>query len=69
MVQAEAVLVERKAELLEKSGVQRKGLVKQGWSVDWNASFANCTWLILQAAAYQASGSVSVGCPKSMVAI
>jgi len=35
MVQAEAegVLVERKAELLEKSGVQRKGLVEQGWSI------------------------------------
>ena len=69
MVQAEAVLVEQKAELLEESGVQRKGLVEQGQSVDWNASFANRTWSILWAAAYQASGSVSAGCPKSMVAI
>ena len=68
-VEAEAVLVERKVELLEESGVQRKGLVEQGRSVDWNASFANRTWSILQAAAYQASGSVSAGCPKGMVAI
>ena len=68
-VEAEAVLVERKVELLEESGVQRKGLVEQGRSVDWNASFANRTWSILQAAAYQASESVSAGCLKGMVAI
>jgi len=67
--EAEAVLVEWKAELLEESGVQRKGLVEQRRSVDWNASFANCTWSILWAAAYQTSGSVSAGRPKGMVAI
>jgi len=38
-------------------------------SVDWNTSFANHAWLILWAAAYQASRSVSAGCPKGMVAI
>jgi len=38
-------------------------------SIDWKASFANCAWLILQAAAYQASRLVSVGRPKSIVAI
>jgi len=38
-------------------------------SVDWNASFANRAWSILRAAAYQASGSVSAGCPKGIVAI
>jgi len=38
-------------------------------SMDWNASFANHTWSILQAAAYQASGSVSAGHPKDMVVI
>jgi len=62
-------LVEWKAELLEESGVQRKGLVEQGQSVDWNASFANRAWSILWAAVYQASGSVSAGRPKGMVVI
>jgi len=38
-------------------------------SVDWNASFANCAWSILWAAAYQVSGSVSAGHPKGIVAI
>jgi len=38
-------------------------------SVDWNALFANRAWLILQAAVYQASGSVSAGRPKGIVAI
>jgi len=38
-------------------------------SMDWNTLFANCTWSILRAAAYQASGSVSAGCLKSMVMI
>jgi len=68
-VEVEGVLVEWKAELLEESGVQRKGLVEQGQSVDWNASFANRTWSILWAAVYQASGSVSAGRPKGMVVI
>jgi len=39
------------------------------WSMDWNASFANCTWLILWAATYQTSRSVSAGHLKDMVAI
>ena len=68
-MEVEGVLVEWKAELLEESGVQRKGLVEQGQSVDWNASFANRTWSILWAAVYQASGSVSAGRPKGMVVI
>jgi len=38
-------------------------------SIDWKASFANHTWLILQAAAYQASRSVSAGHSKGIVAI
>jgi len=40
MVQAEVegVLAERKAELLEKSEVQRKGLVEQGRSVQGSRS-------------------------------
>jgi len=45
------------------------GVTVVDWSVDWNASFADCAWSILRAAAYQASGSVSAGRPKSMVAI
>ena len=68
-MEVEGVLVEWKAELLEESGVQRKGLVEQGQSVDWNASFANRAWSILWAAVYQASGSVSAGRPKGMVVI
>jgi len=38
-------------------------------SIDWNASFASRAWSILRAAVYQASGSVSAGRPKGMVAI
>jgi len=38
-------------------------------SIDWNASFANHAWLILWAAAYQASRSVSADRPKGIVAI
>jgi len=37
--------------------------------MDWKALFANLAWSILWAAAYQASGSMSVGHPKGMVAI
>jgi len=48
---------------------EHAGVTVVDWSMDWNASFANCTWSILQAAAYQASGSVSAGRPKDMVAI
>jgi len=39
-VKAEGVLAEQKAELLEESRVQRKGLVEQGWSVQgsWSST-------------------------------
>jgi len=50
-------------------GAERAGVTVVDRSVDWNASFASHAWLILRAAAYQASGSVSAGCPKGMVAI
>jgi len=36
---------------------------------DWKASFVRCAWLILHAALYHASGSVSVGCLYGMIAI
>jgi len=49
--------------------VEHAGVTVVDWSIDWNASFANCAWSILWAAAYQASGSVSVGHPKGIVAI
>ena len=48
---------------------ERAGVTVVNRSVDWNASFASRAWSILQAAAYQASGSVSAGRPKGMVAI
>jgi len=38
-------------------------------NVDWKASFANCTWLILWATTYQVSGSVSADRPKGIVVI
>jgi len=38
-------------------------------SMDWKASLASLVWSILQAVAYQASGSVSAGRPKGIVAI
>ena len=37
-MEAEGVLAEQKAELLEESGVQRKGLVEQGRSVQGSRS-------------------------------
>ena len=52
-----------------RAGAERAGVTVVNWSVDWNASFANRAWSILRAAAYQASGSVSAGLPKGMVAI
>ena len=52
-----------------RAGAERAGVMVVDQSVDWNASFANHVWSILQAAAYQASGSVSAGCPKGIVAI
>jgi len=50
-------------------GAERVGVTVVDQSVDWNALFASRTWLILWAAAYQASRSVSAGRPKDMVAI
>jgi len=50
-------------------GAERAGVTVVDWSVDWNASFASHAWSILRAAVYQASGSVSAGHPKGMVAI
>jgi len=52
-----------------QAGAEHAGVMVVNWSMDWNALFANRAWSILQAAAYQASGSVSAGCPKGMVAI
>jgi len=50
-------------------GAERAGVTVVDRSMDWNASFTSCAWSILRAAAYQASGSVSVGHLKGMVAI
>jgi len=50
-------------------GAEHAGVTVVDRSVDWNASFASRAWLILRAAAYQASGSVSAGRPKGMVTI
>jgi len=50
-------------------GAERAGVMVVDQSIDWNASFASRAWSILRAAAYQASRSVSAGCPKGMVAI
>ena len=50
-------------------GAERVGVMVVDQSMDWNASFASRAWSILWAAAYQACGSVSAGCPKGMVAI
>jgi len=52
-----------------RAGAEHTEVTVVDWSMDWNASFANCTWSILWAAAYQASRSVSVGRLKDMVAI
>ena len=52
-----------------RAGVERAGVTVVDRSMDWNASFANHAWSILRAAAYQASGSVSAGRPKGIVAI
>jgi len=52
-----------------RARAERAGVMVVDWSVDWNTSFANRAWSILWAAAYQTSGSVSVGCPKGIVAI
>jgi len=52
-----------------RARAERAGVTVVDRSVDWNTSFANRAWSILRAAAYQASGSVSAGRPKGMVAI
>jgi len=50
-------------------GAEHAGVTVINRSVDWNASYASRAWSILRATVYQASGSVSVGRPKGMVAI
>jgi len=50
-------------------GAERAEVTVVDQSMNWNASFASRTWSILQAAAYQASRSVSAGYPKGMVVI
>jgi len=50
-------------------GAECAGVTVVDRSVDWNALFASRAWSILRAAVYQASRSVSAGCPKGMVAI
>ena len=52
-----------------RARAERTGVMVVDQSVDWNTLFANRTWSILQAAAYQVCGSVSAGRPKGMVAI
>ena len=52
-----------------RAGAEHARVTVVDWSMDWNASFANHAWSILWAAIYQASGSVSAGRPKGMVAI
>jgi len=52
-----------------RAGAERAGVTVVNQSMDWNALFANHAWSILWAAAYQASGSVSAGRLKGMVAI
>jgi len=52
-----------------RARAERAGVTVVDQSVDWNALFANRAWSILQAAAYQASRSVSAGRPKGIVAI
>ena len=52
-----------------RARVERARVTVVNRSVDWNALFANYTWSILRAAAYQASRSVSAGRPKGIVAI
>jgi len=54
---------------VERGWAERKGVEVVVQSVDWKALLASLAWSILQAAAYQASGSVSAGRPKGMVAI
>ena len=54
---------------VNRARAERAGVTVVDRSMDWNASFANRAWSILRAAAYQASGSVSAGRLKGIVAI
>jgi len=53
----------------DRERAERAGAVVVDRSMDWKASLVNHAWSILWVATYQASGSVSVGCPKGMIAI
>jgi len=53
----------------DRGRVKRVRAAVIDWNVDWKASLVNRAWSILWVAAYQASGSVSAGRPKGMVAI
>jgi len=53
----------------DRGRAERAGAVVVDRSMDWKASLVSRAWSILQAAAYQASGSVSAGRPKGMVVI
>jgi len=50
-------------------GAERAEVTVVDRSVDWNALLASHAWSILWAAAYQASGLVSAGRLKGIVAI
>jgi len=52
-----------------RARAKHTGVTIVDWSMDWNASFANRAWSILWATTYQASGLVSAGRPKGIVAI
>jgi len=52
-----------------RARAERAGVTVVDWSVNWNTSFANRAWSILRAVAYHASGSVSAGHLKGIVAI
>jgi len=52
-----------------QAGAEHAGVTVVDRSMDWNTLFANHAWSILWATTYQASRSVSVGCPRGMVAI
>jgi len=53
----------------DRERVERVRAAVIDWNVDWKASLVNRAWSILWVAVYQASGSVSAGRPKGMVAI
>ena len=51
------------------AGAECAGVTVIDQSMDCNTSFANRAWSILWAAVYQASGSMSAGRPKGIMAI